>query len=318
MYQTLPLLQYSDFPRIRRASLEILQVNLGYYCNQRCKHCHVNAGPNRKETMSAQTAAQLMRFMQSTQVSTIDLTGGAPELHAQFKPLVEAGRHAGCRVIDRCNLSVLFEPGQEGLADYLAQWRVDIVASLPCYLEENVNAQRGRGIFEKSINALRVLNDLGYGIDGSGLSLELVYNPQGPELPPPQADLEADYRAYLGEHYGIQFTRLLALANLPIKRFGSTLISRGQFVDYMQLLKSSHSAANLDSVMCRNTLSVDYEGYVYDCDFNQMLNVPAGGGKPIHINDLDQQVDAGAPIAIADHCYGCTAGQGSSCGGALG
>lgn len=317
MYPTFPLLQHTDFPSIRRTSLEVLQINLGYYCNQSCLHCHVNAGPTRKEMMSSETASEIIEILNRSDVHTLDLTGGAPELHEQFKPLVEAGKANGCRVIDRCNLSVLFEPGQEKLAEYLASTKVDIVASLPCYLEENVDAQRGDGVYEKSIQGLQILNSLGYGIEGSGLMLELVYNPQGPELPPPQEALERDYREYLGSKYGIKFSRLLALANLPIKRFGSTLISRGQFQSYMSLLKSSHNAMNLPSVMCRNTISVDYQGYIYDCDFNQMLEMPAGGGKPVHISESINQFVAGMTIAVADHCYGCTAGQGSSCGGAL-
>ncbi|MCB1318344.1 MAG: arsenosugar biosynthesis radical SAM protein ArsS [Leptospiraceae bacterium] len=312
------MLKKTDFPQIRRQRLEVLQVNLGYYCNQSCLHCHVNAGPKRKEMMDAKTAGQIIAFLEHSDVHTLDLTGGAPELHEQFRPLVEAGRRAGCRIIDRCNLTVLFEPGQENLADYLAGSGVDVVASLPCYLEDNVNAQRGDGVYEKSIQGLRRLNALGYGIEGSGLNLELVYNPQGPVLPPPQAQLELDYKRYLAEKYGVHFNRLLALANLPIQRFGSTLISKGQFHAYMALLRDSHNEGNLASVMCRNTLSVDYRGYVYDCDFNQMLNMPAGGKGPRHISELNADPIAGESIAIADHCYGCTAGQGSSCGGALG
>ena len=317
VHPTFPLLKQTDFPPLRRASLEVLQVNLGYYCNQSCLHCHVNAGPKRTEMMNAETAADIIEFMGKSDVHTLDLTGGAPELHEQFRPLVEAGKANGCRVIDRCNLSVLFEPGQESLAEYLAETGVDIVASLPCYLQENVDSQRGKGVYDKSIRGLQKLNELGYGVGGSGLSLELVYNPQGPVLPPPQAELEQDYRAYLKENYGIFFTRLLALTNLPIKRFGSTLISRGEFQSYMSLLKSSHNHMNLQSVMCRNTISLDYRGYVYDCDFNQMLELPAGGGNPVHVRELGDSLTAGEPIAVADHCYGCTAGQGSSCGGAL-
>ena len=316
MHATYPLLKATDFPPLRRAQLQTLQVNIGYYCNQSCLHCHVNAGPTRKEMMDAETAQAIIEFMQKTPLQTLDLTGGAPELHEQFRPLMEAGRALGLKVIDRCNLTVLEQPGQEGLAQYLADQKADIVASLPCYLEENVDAQRGNNVFESSIRGLRVLNALGYGVEGSGLTISLVYNPQGPDLPPPQQALEADYKKHLWERYGVRFNNLLTLANLPIHRFGSTLISRGQFHTYMDLLKSSHSDANMEAVMCRSTLSIDYQGYVYDCDFNQQLAIPLGA-KRQHISDIDVSALEGKPIAIADHCYGCTAGQGSSCGGAL-
>ncbi len=316
MHATYPLLKVTDFPPLRRAQLQTLQVNIGYYCNQSCLHCHVNAGPTRKETMDAETALAVIEFMQVTPLSTLDLTGGAPELHAQFRPLLEAGRALDIRVIDRCNLTVLEQPGQQDLAQYLAGQGVEIVASLPCYLEENVNAQRGDNVFESSIRGLQALNALGYGIADSKLILDLVYNPQGPELPPPQQTLEADYKRHLWDRYGVRFNKLLALANLPINRFGSTLVSRGQFHEYMDLLKSSHSDSNLETVMCRSTISVDYQGYVYDCDFNQQLAMPMAGRRR-HISEIGVAELEDNPIAIADHCYGCTAGQGSSCGGAL-
>ena len=316
MHATFPLLKATDFPALRRSRLDVLQVNIGYYCNQSCLHCHVNASPRRKEMMSAATAADVIAFMRGHPLHTLDLTGGAPELHEQFKPLVEAGRALGMRVIDRCNLTVLEEPGQEDTADYLADQGVDIVASLPCYLEENVDAQRGNDVFASSIRGLRELNARGYGIEGSGLTIDLVFNPQGPELPPPQEALQEAYKQHLQDNYQVQFNNLLTLANLPINRFGSTLVSRGEFHSYMDLLKSSHSDANLDLVMCRNTLSVDYQGYVYDCDFNQQLAMPMAG-KRRHISELDAGQLTDQPVAVADHCYGCTAGQGSSCGGAL-
>ncbi|MEM7207374.1 MAG: arsenosugar biosynthesis radical SAM (seleno)protein ArsS [Pseudomonadota bacterium] len=317
MHATYPLLKITDFPRLQRTRLQTLQVNIGYFCNQSCLHCHVAASPRRKEMMDSETAQVLIKFMQQYPLQTLDLTGGAPELHEQFKPLLEAGRALGMRVIDRCNLTVLEEPGQEDLAEYLAENGADIVASLPCYIEENVNSQRGGDwVFASSIRGLQKLNSLGYGIEGSGLNIDLVFNPMGPELPPPQSALEVDYKSYLGEHYGVQFNNLLTLANLPINRFGSTLISRGQFADYMNLLKSSHSENNLDTVMCRSTLSVDYQGNVYDCDFNQQLGMPLGG-RPRHISEITAEMLEDMPIKIGDHCYGCTAGQGSSCGGAL-
>jgi len=317
MHDTLPLLAHSDFPAIARRHLDILQVNLGYKCNQRCLHCHVNAGPTRTEMMAADTLALIPKVLTARQIKTLDLTGGAPELHEQFRELVSAASALGVKVIDRCNLTILFEPGQDGLAEFLAAHKVEIVASLPCYSLENVDAQRGEGVFDKSIAGLQLLNSLGYGKAGSGLTLNLVYNPQGPSLPPNQQALEADYRRELMAHFGIEFNHLFALANMPIKRFGSTLVSKGQFAPYMDLLKTNYSAANLDSVMCRNLVSVDWLGNLYDCDFNQQLDLPVPGKENRHLRDLLNVDIAGSEIAIADHCFGCTAGQGSSCGGAL-
>lgn len=320
MHATLPLLKCTDFPPLSRARLEILQVNLGYLCNQSCLHCHVNAGPNRKEMMSAETAVDVLAFLETSSVHTLDLTGGAPELSPHFRELVRTARDRGLRVIDRCNLTILAEPGQEDLAVFLASHRVEIVASLPCYLETNVDRQRGAGVYAKSIAALQQLNALGYGRPDTGLALQLVYNPFGPSLPPPQINLETDYRRELGERYGIVFNRLYTLANMPIQRFGSTLVSKRQFGQYMALLKSAHQAGNVDAVMCRTLLSVDWQGYVYDCDFNQMLDLPlhlAGWHRP-RLRDLIGVDLSGRSIVVADHCYGCTAGQGSSCGGALG
>jgi radical SAM/Cys-rich protein len=319
MHATLPLLEQSDFPLIRRKRLEILQVNLGYRCNQACLHCHVNAGPRRTENMTRETVDQVVELLRASNAHTLDLTGGAPELSPHFRYLVRTARELNVIVIDRCNLTILEEPDQEDLASFLADHRVDVVASLPCYLEENVDAQRGEGVFEASIRGLRRLNALGYGRQGTGLKLSLVFNPQGPVLPPPQNALEPDYKAHLGKHYGIVFNELFTLTNMPIQRFGSTLISKGQFHDYMNLLKSAHRDENLDSVMCRNLISVSWQGYVYDCDFNQMLGLPLPlNGRPrVHIKDLMEVDLQGNPIIVADHCYGCTAGQGSSCGGAL-
>jgi radical SAM/Cys-rich protein len=316
---TLPLLEDTDFPTLRRRRLQTLQVNLGYRCNQQCAHCHVDAGPNRREEMSLETVGQVLAVLRAGRASRLDVTGGAPELNPHFRHLIAEARAAGVPVTDRCNLTVLEEPGQDDLAGFLASHAVCVVASLPCYLEENVDRQRGSGVFEKSIRALRRLNALGYGIAGSGLELALVYNPQGPSLPPPQCALEADYKAHLLDRYGIRFDRLLSLANMPIKRFGSTLLSKGQFSDYMALLKGAHQDRNLDEVMCRDLVSVDWQGYLYDCDFNQMLDIPVRqpGGRRLHLTDLLVEDLAGRVIAVADHCYGCTAGQGSSCGGAL-
>jgi radical SAM/Cys-rich protein len=320
MHATLPLLQQSDFPPLTRQPLEILQVNLGYRCNQSCRHCHVNAGPTRKESMSQETMEQVLVLAQVAQVHTLDLTGGAPELNPHFRYLVQAARDLGLRVLDRCNLTVLAVAGQEDLAEFLAAQRVEIVASLPCYLQENVDAQRGDGVFAASINGLQRLNALGYGAEDSGLVLNLVFNPQGPQLPPPQATLEQDYKAHLGERYGIRFNQLFTLTNMPIQRFGSRLISQGQFDDYLALLKSAHRDENLTTVMCRTLLSVAWDGTVYDCDFNQMLGLALRlKGRPrVQVRDLLGVDLRGNPIQVADHCYGCTAGQGSSCSGALG
>lgn len=317
MHAVLPLLQVTGLPALYRGKLDTLQVNLGYRCNQSCLHCHVNAGPSRKETMDEETLELILQVLAARRIGTLDLTGGAPELHCQFRDLVGRATAMGVRVIDRCNLTILLEQGQEGLAEFLARHKVEVVASLPCYLAENVDRQRGEGVFDKSIAALLQLNALGYGHEGSGLLLNLVYNPQGPSLPPDQVALQIDYRRELSERYGIVFNQLFAIANMPIQRFGSTLISRGQFHDYLRLLKENFSAANVASVMCRNLVSVDWQGYLYDCDFNQQLGLALPGeGRP-HLRDMLQTDFQGNPIRVADHCHGCTAGQGSSCGGAL-
>jgi radical SAM/Cys-rich protein len=319
MHATLPLMRHYGFPALRRARLETLQVNLGYKCNQSCVHCHVNAGPTRTEMMARETVAEILSFLKVSELKTLDITGGAPELHPQFRELVTGARKFGLHVIDRCNLTILEEPGYEGLAGFLAAQGVEVIASLPCYTEELVDRQRGKGVYDLSIKALKRLNALGYGAAGSSLVLNLIYNPQGPSLPPPQAKLEADYKRVLGETHGIVFHRLYTLANMPIQRFGSMLVSKGQFDGYMELLHHSHRAENLDTVMCRTLVSVDWEGYVYDCDFNQMLGLPLklNGAKRTRLPELIGRDLAGHPIAVRDHCYGCTAGQGSSCGGAL-
>ncbi len=316
MHATLPLMRHYGFPALKRGGLETLQVNLGYKCNQSCLHCHVNAGPSRTEMMSRETFTDVLVFLQVSKIKVVDITGGAPELHPHFRELVLRARELGVRVIDRCNLTILLEPGHEDLAAFLAAHEVEIVASLPCYTEELVDRQRGKGVYERSIEGLRRLNALGY---GDTRVLNLVYNPQGPSLPPAQEQLEADYKRILGERFGVRFNRLFSLANMPIQRFGSTLISKGQFNQYMALLHRAHRDENLDAVMCRSLLSVDWQGYVYDCDFNQMLELPlplAGKPRP-RLSDLIGARLDGNPIAVRDHCYGCTAGQGSSCGGAL-
>ena len=319
MRDTLPLLLKTEFPTIRRRKLDTLQANLGYRCNQSCLHCHVAASPKRTEQMSWETMSVLLDFARRQAVQTLDLTGGAPEMNPNFRRLVSAARELGLRVIDRCNLTILGEPGYETLAEFLAENKVEIVASLPCYLEENVDAQRGDGTFHASIEGLRKLNALGYGLPGSERILNLVYNPLGPTLPPEQLKLEQTYKEQLAARYGIVFSHLFVLANMPIQRFGSQLVSRNEFHDYMDLLKAAYQPANLDDVMCRSLLSVGWQGHVFDCDFNQMLKLELGGQQAgaVHLAKLLEADLTGRPIRVADHCYGCTAGQGSSCGGAL-
>jgi radical SAM/Cys-rich protein len=319
VHATLPRLEVTDFPPLLRRGLETLQVNVGYRCNQTCVHCHVDAGPTRSEEMSWHTVLEVLELMRRSGVKTLDVTGGAPELNPHFRFLVSEARKAEAHVIDRCNLTILEQPGQEDLAQFLSDHEVEVVASLPCYLERNVDAQRGRGVFETSIRALRLLNRFGYGDPRTALALNLVYNPQGPVLPPDQDKLEQDYRRHLANEFGVRFNRLYVLTNMPIRRFGSMLISKGQFDQYMHLLKSAYQPANLEHVMCRTLLSVDWEGFAYDCDFNQMLGLPMPWrNRPrTHIRQLLGSDLTGNPISVRDHCYGCTAGQGSSCGGAL-
>ena len=307
------------FPPLRRERLTTLQVNLGYRCNQACSHCHVEAGPQRLEMMDRATLELIPAVLEARGLEQLDLTGGAPELNEHFRSLVARASALGVKVIDRCNLTILSEPGQEDLAGFLAAHAVEVVASLPCYTEELVDRQRGEGVYQRSVEGIRRLNALGYGKPGTGLVLNLVYNPQGPSLPPPQPALEADYKRVLGETFGIAFNGLYTLANMPIQRFGSTLVTRGQFNDYMALLRGAHRDENLSAVMCRSLVSVDWEGYLYDCDFNQMLGLGLHrpGKRRVHLRDVMGEDLAGNPIVVRDHCYGCTAGQGSSCGGAL-
>lgn len=318
MRETLPHLDQIGFPAIRRGALTTLQINIGLKCNQQCAHCHVNAGPRRKEMMSPETIAAIKAFIATKSVKILDITGGAPELHPRFRELVSYARRQGLDVIDRCNLTILEEPGMAGLAEFLAANRVEITASLPCYEAGNVDRQRGSGVFARSIRALQRLNAAGYGEHATGLILNLVFNPQGPALPPPQTELEQAYKKALKQQFNITFNRLYTLCNMPIQRFGSMLISNNQLPDYMRLLHQAHREENLENVMCRTLISVDWQGNVYDCDFNQMLGLHLNDSRrPVHISELADRALAGAAIAVRDHCYGCTAGQGSSCGGAL-
>lgn len=327
MKDTTELLVETDFPALFRTTLKTLQVNLGYLCNLSCTHCHVNAGPKRTELMSREVIDLLLVFIDRRGIKQLDLTGGAPEMNPHFRYLVSEARRRDVEVIDRCNLTILEEPGYEDLAEFLADQQVVISASLPCYEETNVNEQRGKGVYQTSISALQTLNKLGYGRN-QALKLDLVYNPNGAFLPPAQVQLQADYKQQLQENHQIVFDELLTITNMPISRFGSMLLSKGKFDEYLALLKSSYSESNLASVMCKTLISVDWQGYVYDCDFNQMLNWPShfqtsGNSligtdqKKTHLKDIVDRDLTGEPIVIGEHCYGCTAGQGSSCGGAL-
>lgn len=316
MHSTVHLLKSTSFPAVKRLKLETLQVNLGYLCNQSCTHCHVNAGPNRTELMQAAEIDMLIELLGQGWVKTLDLTGGAPEMNPEFKRLVRAARERNVHVIDRCNLTILEEPGYEDLAEFLAEQGVEVCASLPCYLEDNVDKQRGKGVFDASIAGLQKLNALGY---GDKLVLNLVYNPQGASLPPPQKALEEDYKQVLAEKFGVRFNGLLTITNMPIARFGSTLISKGTFAAYMDTLKGAFNAANMDALMCKSLVSVDYQGNLYDCDFNQQLGWPVrdAQGRALTLKELTQTRLDDIAVLVGEHCYGCTAGQGSSCGGAL-
>lgn len=319
MRDTMPYLRKTNFPRIQRGTLQTLQMNLGYLCNIACTHCHVAAGPKRTELMDKATMDVALAFMQTQGVQNLDVTGGSPEMNPNFKYLMNRAKSMGAHLMDRCNPTIIEEPGYAWVPGFLAEHEVEVVASLPCYTSDNVDKQRGKGVFDASIAGLQKLNSQGYGKPGTGLLLNLVYNPLEPVLPPPQEKLQADYEHFLGDQFGIVFNQLFTIANMPIKRYGSMLLSKHQFGDYMNLLHQAHKAENASQVMCRNLVSVDYQGYVYDCDFNQMLDLALGatGSARTHLRDLLNTELQGQQVTIADHCYGCTAGQGSSCGGAL-
>lgn len=305
----------------RRRAIDTVQLNIGKRCNQACLHCHVDAGPQRTEMMAEHMMQQALAFARVAGAQTVDITGGAPELHPAFRTLVTQACEEGFHVMDRCNLTVLGEPGQEDLAAFLARQRVEVIASLPCYMEDNVEQQRGRGVYARSIAGLQQLNALGYGQVGSALLLHLVYNPVGAQLPPPQAALEAEYRRELGARFGIQFHRLLTLTNMPIVRFAHQLRREGLFEAYLVRLAEAFNPATVEHVMCRRLVSISWEGDLYDCDFNQMLALPAGDGRPLRLGDVPVEALVRRLLAhdirVGQHCYGCTAGAGSSCGGAL-
>ena len=303
---------------LRRAEPEILQINLGKLCNLTCTHCHVNAGPKRKEVMTRETADAVLDWFTATTIPTLDLTGGAPEMVPDFRYIVARARALTPRrrIIDRCNLTILLAPEHDGLAEFLAEKEVEIIASMPCYSPENVNAQRGEGVFDASIAALQLLNRLGYGRRPE-LPLHLVYNPNGAFLPAPQAKLAADYKRELGAHFGIVFNDLYTITNLPIARFASSLRHEGKYEAYLELLVAAFNPATVDGLMCRNTINVSWQGEIHDCDFNQMLHLPLGANGRRYLWELDPRALGGKAIATANHCFGCTAGSGSSCGGAI-
>jgi radical SAM/Cys-rich protein len=322
----MPLMAFAERLRhegvhLTRAGIDRVQINVGKLCNQACLHCHVEAGPQRTEIMDRPTADLAVAFVRAAHATAVDLTGGAPELNPSFRWLIEELRHDGRQVIDRCNLTVLCESGQEDLPEFLAAMGVEIVASLPCYLTENVDKQRGRGVYAKSIEALQRLNAVGYGQEQSGLSLHLVYNPVGAHLPPPQAQVEADYKRELLSQFGIRFNRLYTLTNMPIARFAHALQRDGQFDAYLELLATAFNRTTLEHLMCRQQVSISWDGLFYDCDFNQMLDLRLGNGTPLRLGVQSSEelvrLLARREILVGAHCYGCTAGAGSSCGGAL-
>lgn len=302
---------------MRATGIEVLQINLGKLCNQTCRHCHVDAGPERREIMSGETVAACLQALARTSIPTVDITGGAPEMNPHFRSLVAESRRLERHVIDRSNLTILRAPGFEDLPEFLAEQKVEVVASLPCYLAENVDCQRGDGVFARSLEALRGLNALGYGDGRSGLILTLVFNPIGPSLPPQQEQLEADYRRELSTRYGVVFSRLHTITNMPISRFLDDLLQSGKYDAYMETLIGAFNPVAANGVMCRTTLSVDWQGNLFDCDFNQMLDLGLLPSLPTHIRDFDMDQLGGRPINTGRHCFGCTAGAGSGCQGAV-
>ncbi len=311
------VLRENGLERLRATSIDVLQINVGKLCNQTCHHCHVDAGPDRRESMTRDVAEAIIDVLAQTDIRTLDITGRAPEMNPHFRWLVQEARRLGRRVIDRCNLTILMAPGFTDLPEFLAEHQVEVVASLPCYLEKNCDAQRGDGVFRQSIEAIRHLNSLGYGHDGSKRTLTLVYNPIGPSLPPQQDHLEADYRRELRVRYDVVFSQLFTITNMPISRFLDELLTSGKYDEYMQQLINRFNPAAVESVMCRTTLSVDWQGRLFDCDFNQMLDMQLGPTLPQDIRQFDAQKLTERAIRTARHCFGCTAGAGSSCQGAL-
>jgi len=299
-----------------RKESSILQINTGKLCNLTCSHCHVNAGPARKEIITRETIDRILEWLEPTSIQTVDLTGGAPEMIPDFCYLVRQLKRQNRHVIDRCNLTILLEPSYESMAHFLAENHVEIVASMPCYTPENVNAQRGHGVFDDSIEALQNLNKLGYGKQPE-LPLHLVYNPIGANLPGSQKDLESDYKRELKSHFGIDFNKLYTITNMPISRFASWLRNQGQYTEYLETLRHAFNPATVEGLMCRNTLNIGWKGEVYDCDFNQQLGLQLKDVEPLYLWDIQLNHLATLPIITGSHCFGCTAGAGSSCGGSL-
>ena len=310
-------LSQHDLPVLTSDGIEILQVNVGKMCNMTCRHCHVDAGPDRREIMTKETIDHCLRAIDELNLKTVDLTGGAPEMNPNFRYFVTEARKLNCHVIDRCNLTILLANGYTDLPEFLAENQVEVVASLPCYLEENCDSQRGSGAFQKSMEALRRLNEVGYGQPDSGLTLSLVYNPVGTSLPPNQANLEAQYKKVLWDEYQLQFNRLFTITNMPISRYLEDLLEQKKLDQYMETLVNAFNPAIVSGVMCRNTLSVSWDGRLFDCDFNQMLEMPLTKGQPQQISELNAETHHQRRISTARHCFGCTAGAGSGCGGAI-
>jgi len=304
------------FP-LRAMGITVLQINVGKLCNQTCAHCHVDAGPDRRESMTPETADLCLRALEGTDIPTVDITGGAPELNPVFRRIVERAVGLGRHVIDRCNLTVLILPSQEDLGEFLARHRVEVIASLPYHRAAQTDAQRGEGVFGRSVEAIRRLNRLGYGRPGGDLLLNLVYNPVGAFLPPRQEEIEAQFRRELEKHHGIVFNHLFTLTNMPISRFLEFLLQTGNYEGYMERLANAFNPAAAAGLMCRYILSVGWDGALYDCDFNQMLDLGTGFGAPAHIRDFDPGKLHDRRIVTNNHCYGCTAGAGSSCGGSI-
>ena len=306
-----------SFPSINKELIETLQINIGYKCNQACKHCHVNSSPLRTEKMSNEIISLIPKIIDKYKIKTLDITGGAPEMHPEFRNLVTSLSDKNIDIIDRCNLTIFFEEGYKDLPQFLAQNRVIVTASLPCYEKDNVELQRGYGVFEKSINALKILNNLGYGKHKNGLQLNLVYNPVNPILPPPQKLLEADYKKVLFEKYDISFNNLYTITNMPINRYADSLNRENKLGSYYKLLKENFNKNNLENLMCKKTISVDWKGQIYDCDFNQQINLQGTKGPKTLTDLMNKSFKFDYKVAVKEHCFACTAGAGSSCGGTL-
>ncbi len=306
-----------SFPIIKKGYIETLQINIGLKCNQACKHCHVNSSPLRTEKMSYEIISLIPKVIEKYKIKTLDITGGAPEMHPEFRNLITTLSDKNIDIIDRCNLTIFFEDGFEDLPQFLAENKVIVIASLPCYEKDNVELQRGYGVFDKSINALKILNDLGYGKQKDGLQLNLVYNPINPILPPSQEILEADYKRILFEKYNISFNNLYTITNMPINRYAESLIRENKLDSYYKLLKENFNKNNLENLMCKKTISVNWQGQIYDCDFNQQINLKGNKG-PKTLSDLvNKSFNFDYGVAVNEHCFACTAGAGSSCGGTL-